>query len=72
MSEAVQTPKDRAVEAAGGQSELARQLRVTRSAISQWDKIPMDRVFEVAAITKIAAHELRPDIIPAPAQESAA
>jgi DNA-binding transcriptional regulator YdaS (Cro superfamily) len=67
MSEAAPTtPKDRAVDAAGGQSELARQLGVTRSAISQWDKIPMDRVFEVAAITGIAPHELRPDRIPTP------
>lgn len=66
MSEAAQTPKDRAVIAAGGVTKLAKAIGVTRSAVSQWDAIPMDRVFEVARVTGVPAHELRPDLIPAP------
>jgi DNA-binding transcriptional regulator YdaS (Cro superfamily) len=66
MSEAQQSPKDRAVEAAGGVTKLANAIGVTRSAVSQWDVVPMDRVFEVARVTGVPAHELRPDVIPAP------
>lgn len=71
MSEVAQSPKDRAVAAAGGVTKLADAIGVTRSAVSQWDTIPMDRVFAVAGLTGIPAHELRPDLIPAP-QDTAA
>lgn len=66
MSEAPKTPKERAVDAAGGVTKLADGLNITRSAVSQWEQIPMDRVFDVARLTNIPAHELRPDIIPDP------
>lgn len=71
MSEAFETPKDRAVRLAGGVSKLASALGVTRSAVSQWDAVPMDRVFEVAKHAGIHAHEIRPDIVPAPSEERA-
>lgn len=71
MIEAPKSPKERAVEAAGGVTKLADGLKITRSAVSQWDQIPLERVFDVARITKIPAHELRPDVIPAP-QDTAA
>lgn len=66
MSEKHPTPKERAVAAAGGVTKLADDLKITRSAVSQWEQIPLERVFDVARITKIPAHELRPDVIPAP------
>lgn len=72
MIEHPKSPKERAVEAAGGVTKLADALCITRSAVSQWDQIPMDRVFEVSRLTKIPAHELRPDRIPAPQPEEAA
>lgn len=71
MIEAHKTPKERAVAAAGGVTKLADAIGVTRSAVSQWGVIPMDRVFAVAGVTGIPAHELRPDLIPAP-QDTAA
>lgn len=71
MSEAFETPKDRAVRIVGGVSKLASALGVTRSAVSQWDTVPMERVFEVAKLAGIPAHEIRPDIIPAPSGKSA-
>ena len=66
MSEAPKSPKERALEAVGGVTKLADELKITRSAVSQWEQIPLERVFDVARITKIPAHELRPDVIPAP------
>lgn len=50
-----------AIEAAGTGDKLAAALEITPQAISQWDKIPLNRVFEVERITGIPRHELRPD-----------
>jgi DNA-binding transcriptional regulator YdaS (Cro superfamily) len=69
MSEESESPRDRAVRLAGGVSKLAAELGVTRSAVSQWDVVPMDRVFDVARIAGIPAHEIRPDRIPAPTSD---
>lgn len=52
----------RAIGACSNAAGLARRLRVTPQAIAQWNKVPVDRVREVAAITKIPPHELRPDL----------
>lgn len=51
----------RAIQAAGTGERLAAELGITPQAISQWDKIPLNRVFEVERITGIPHHELRPD-----------
>jgi DNA-binding transcriptional regulator YdaS (Cro superfamily) len=52
----------RAKKAAGGPAALARGLKISRSAVSQWNRIPIERVSEVEKITGIPRHELRPDI----------
>lgn len=55
---------------AGGPSKLARALgTISSQAVSGWKRIPMERVYDVARITGIPAHELRPDVIPAPGTE---
>jgi DNA-binding transcriptional regulator YdaS (Cro superfamily) len=51
-----------AVKAAGSKAKLARALGITRSAISQWNRIPVNRVVEVEQITGIPRNELRPDV----------
>jgi DNA-binding transcriptional regulator YdaS (Cro superfamily) len=51
-----------AVKAAGSKAKLARALGITRSAISQWNRIPVNRVVEVESITGIPRQELRPDV----------
>lgn len=53
---------DRACEAVGGKAELGRRLGITGPAISQWDKVPAERVVEVEIATGIPREELRPDL----------
>lgn len=50
-----------ALEAAGTGEKLAADLGITPQAISQWEKIPLNRVFEVERITSVPRHKLRPD-----------
>jgi TorA maturation chaperone TorD/DNA-binding transcriptional regulator YdaS (Cro superfamily) len=65
-----------AIQAAGGIGVLARALRVAQPAVSNWRKIPAERVLSVEAITGVARSMLRPDLYPmdeiAPAGDSAA
>lgn len=51
-----------AIELGGGVVKLAKQLRVTRGAVSQWRRVPQHHVFAVEALTGITRYELRPDI----------
>lgn len=59
---------------AGGPAALAKALGgLTSQAVSQWKKIPAERVLDVERITGISRHELRPDVFgDAPASEDAA
>lgn len=41
---------------------LAGNIGVTRSAISQWDEVPLRRLVDVARITKLPISVLRPDL----------
>lgn len=50
-----------AIEAAGTGDKLATGLGITPQALSQWEKIPLNRVFEVERITGVPRHALRPD-----------
>lgn len=67
---------DRAIEAAGGTTALARGLGVQPPSIYSWEKIPPRHVRRVSEITGIPRHELRPDLwdppaSPTPAEEAA-
>lgn len=62
----------RAVEAAGGQAALARQIGVTQSVVWYWLErskrgLPAEHVSAVEAASGISRHELRPDLYPPPA-----
>jgi len=53
----------RAKELAGGSKGLAELIGgITPQAISQWKRVPVERVIDVERITGISRHELRPDI----------
>lgn len=55
---------DLAKEKAGGPAALAKAMGgvMTPQAVSQWKKIPAERVLDVERITGISRHELRPDV----------
>ncbi len=56
----------------GRLTKLAEALDVWPGAISQWDKVPAERVIAVEAATGISRHELRPDLYGPKPQASAA
>lgn len=62
-----------AIEIAGGPVELAKLLRISSQAISQWRRAPAGRVLEIERNTGVSRYDLRPDIYgPAPIQSEAA
>lgn len=68
MVEALETAKSKI----GGNTALARAIgRITPQAISQWRRVPVDRVLEVERVTGISRTELRPDIYPPEPMEAA-
>lgn len=57
----------------GRLKSLAERIGVFPSAISQWDKVPAERVIAVEEATGISRHDLRPDLFgPKPEQGEAA
>ena len=63
----------RAIECAGGTAKLARALGIKPQAISQWTRVPAERVLDVerATAAKVTRYELRPDIYGAASDEAA-
>lgn len=56
---------------AGGAAALAKNLKISRSAISQWRRVPVNRVLEIEKLTGISRHDLRPDIYGSPSRQAA-
>ncbi|MEW5709803.1 MAG: Cro/CI family transcriptional regulator [Pseudomonadota bacterium] len=59
------TPVQRAIKIAGGQSALARALKISPQAVQQWaatNRVPASRVLEIERLTGVSRHALRPDI----------
>ena len=52
----------RVIDRAGGASKLARALNIFPSAVSQWSRVPAERVPAVSEITGLSRHEIRPDL----------
>jgi TorA maturation chaperone TorD len=53
---------DEAIHAAGGVSELARRIGISQPSVSNWAKVPAERVVVVEAVTGVARATLRPDL----------
>ena len=53
---------EQAVHAVGGVSELARQIGISQPSVSNWDRVPAERVLIVEAVTGIDRKVLRPDL----------
>lgn len=55
---------EKAVQASGGASALARALGVSQPAISSWKRVPAERVLAIESLTGVPRNELRPDLYP--------
>ena len=56
---------ERAIRAAGSITELARRLGISQPSVSNWDRIPAERVLSVEAVTGVSRAALRPDLFSA-------
>lgn len=48
----------------GRVGDLAEALKISSPAVSQWERVPAERVLDVERITGVSRHDLRPDIYP--------
>ena len=53
---------EEAVRAVGGVSELARQIGISQPSVSNWNRVPAERVLIVEAATGVDRKILRPDL----------
>ena len=51
-----------AIRAAGGVGELARQVGISQPSVSNWTRVPAERVVAVEAVTGVDRAILRPDL----------
>jgi TorA maturation chaperone TorD len=51
-----------AIRAAGGVGQLARQIGISQPSVSNWSRIPAERVMSVEAATGVDRSVLRPDL----------
>jgi TorA maturation chaperone TorD/DNA-binding transcriptional regulator YdaS (Cro superfamily) len=52
----------RAIEKAGGVAELARKIGIAQPSVSNWNRVPAQRVIAVEAATGVSRRQLRPDL----------
>jgi TorA maturation chaperone TorD len=53
---------DEAIRAAGGIGALARKIGISQPSVSNWSRIPAERVLSIEAVTGISREVLRPDL----------
>jgi TorA maturation chaperone TorD len=51
-----------AINAAGGVAQLARKIGVAQPSVSNWNRVPAQRVIAVEAATGVSRKQLRPDL----------
>jgi TorA maturation chaperone TorD len=52
----------RAIDKVGGVAELARKIGIAQPSVSNWNRVPAQRVIAVEAATGISRRDLRPDL----------
>jgi pyruvate kinase len=62
---------ERLMQIRGATKRLADGLGISTAAVSQWDRVPRDRVVQAAAILGVSPRELRPDLYTTEAAEAA-
>jgi TorA maturation chaperone TorD len=55
---------EQAIDKAGGVRALARELGLSQPAVTNWKRVPAERVLEVEAATGVSRSALRPDLYP--------
>jgi TorA maturation chaperone TorD len=53
---------NRAIDAAGGIALLARKIGIAQPSVSNWSRVPAERVIAVEAATGVSRKQLRPDL----------
>lgn len=53
---------EEAIRAAGGIGELARRIGISQPSVSNWERVPAERVASVEAATGVERRVLRPDL----------
>src|SRR5215471_7083673 len=53
---------EEAIRAAGGVGALAQKIGISQPSVSNWSRVPADRVISVEAVTGVARDVLRPDL----------
>jgi TorA maturation chaperone TorD len=53
---------DEAIKAAGGVGALARAIGISQPSVSNWSRVPSDRVLSVESVTGVSRVVLRPDL----------
>jgi TorA maturation chaperone TorD len=53
---------EEAIRAVGGVTELARRIGISQPSVSNWSRVPAERVLSVEAATGVARTILRPDL----------
>lgn len=53
---------EQAIERVGGVSALARRIGIAQPSVSNWDRVPADRVLAVEAVSGVPRTRLRPDL----------
>ncbi|TQF31210.1 molecular chaperone TorD family protein [Bradyrhizobium sp. UNPA324] len=53
---------ERAIGAAGGIAQLARKIGISQPSISNWTRVPAQRVIAVETATGVPRNDLRPDL----------
>lgn len=61
---------EKAISAVGGVTELARRIGISQPSISNWSRVPAERLRSVEAATGIAREILRPDLYAQPSEEN--
>ena len=62
---------EEAIRAAGGVGALARALGISQPSVSNWQRVPAERVLAVESLTGVPRATLRPDLYPETETESA-
>ena len=52
---------NRAIDAAGGIAQLARKIGIAQPSVSNWNRVPAERLIAVEAATGVSRKQLRPE-----------